>query len=355
MVVVVPGGPGGDIMRSSARDAYPLGAVPSADFDVIYTDARGSGCNAVADADLAPETADAVFRAEEVGMDVAAVVRHAGLDDYILYGASFGTVAATIAAHALERDGGARPRALVLEGTVGRAFESFDAYFDAFRTEWARVEPMLAPVWRAELAKEPWSPTLKWSRDQWGLFVAQQLILGDIPGRGHSLVYWLDGLSKQTVAAQSYVAGFMAKAATPGTPSSLFRTIACRELWGSWRSGREIRGGALNATGEDLCGGAPKVEPYDAARYLLASPVYYFQGPFDPTTTSSQAEHHFDAQVGAPRAFVTVPDAAHAPLTLGLRERGCSSAAWKAIAARLDLTAALATCAGPKRVEVRTQ
>lgn len=182
------------------------------------------------------------------------------------------------------------------------------------------------------------------------MFVSEQLIIGDIPGSGHALHYWLSGLSAQSPAAQKYVGGFMAAAAAASTtrPGELFETVACRELWGDWRTGREIRNGNLEATGANLCGGAPKAEPWDSAAFQLSTPVVYVQGPFDPTTTVAQAEYHFAHQTSAERRMITVPAAAHAPLTVGLQGRGCAKAVWKAIdAAPQSLASVLAGCTKP--------
>ena len=131
-----------------------------------------------------------------------------------------------------------------------------------------------------------------------------------------------------------------------GTPSTLFRTIACRELWGGWRDVREIRDGALHATGADLCQDQPKlVHAYDSADWDVGVPVTYFQGPYDVTTTVAQAQYHFDHHAQVPRQLVSVPEASHAPLTLGLAGRGCADAVWHKLEdAPDDLGTALSTC-----------
>lgn len=339
-VIVVPGGPGSDIMRSSPYDAYALGAVPTSAFNVIYADARGSGCNVFDDVGTEART----FNIDAVARDLLAVVRAEELTNYFVYAASFGTTAATVAAALAPTEGVTAPRQLVLEGTVGHAFASFDAYFATFEEEWTRVKQLIPSAWRTELETEPWSPTLQWSRQQWGTFIAAQLILGDIPGQGHILDFWLTGLSDQNAHAQNYVNSFMAGAAAPGAPSSLFRTIACRELWGSWHSLREVRNGDLRAIGPEVCGDAFDDAAYDAADFPVTVPITYFQGGFDPTTTLEQAEYHRATQVEVRRQFVLVPDASHAPLTLGLYGRNCSASIWAAIAADEDLQPAIDTC-----------
>lgn len=340
-VLVVPGGPGSDIMKLSATDPYPLGAVPPELFNIIYADARGSGCN------LYPvlTSPEKVFTIDAVARDLLAVVRAEKLTNYLLYGASFGTTAATVAGALAVSENTPEPRRLVLEGTVGRAFASFEAYFAPFEAEWTRVKTLIDPAWRTEFQKEPWSTTLMWSREQWGAFISAQLILGDVPGEGHILHYWLSQLSAKKRAAQQYVANFMAGVgASSSSDSQLFMTIACRELWGSWHDGREIRDGTLRATGQDLCTSGSERAPYDSRAWALHVPITYFQGAHDPTTTVEQAAYHRDGQSQVERDLVMVADASHAPLTLGLRGRKCSSPVWSALATGKGLAAALKTC-----------
>lgn len=351
-VIVVPGGPGGDIMRQAPTDAFALGAVPAGEVNVIYTDARGSGCNS-----YPALTSDShqVFTIESTARDLLAIVRKEALGSYVLYGASFGTAQVTVAASLAEREGVPRPARIVLEGTVGKAFSSFAEYFGAFEREWVRVKPLLPQVWTTAFEAEPPPKTLFWSREQWGAFIAAQLILGDIPRQQHILSYWLNGLSRQDPAAQRYVAAFM-DGVSKGTPSELFRTIACRELWGAWQSGRELRDGLLHSTGADLCAGESFVAPYDSARYPLTVPISYFQGPYDPTTTVALAKYHLDAHRSSARQFVQVPDASHAPLTLGLAGRGCASAVWTALLRAPDsLATALGTCTQGAETPVELQ
>lgn len=351
-VVVVPGGPGQALIEGDATVAFALSGAPIDDFTIIYTDARGSGCNTYPEIGLPDED---IYSIERVAEDLAAIVRNEGLTDYYMYGASFGTVASTVAVSRMEERGDPLPHRLVLEGIVGRAFDSFDSYFAAFENEWARVEPMVEEPWRTDFATEPWPESLTYTRAQWGTFIAQQLILGDYPGQGPILNFWLRGLDRGTPTATNYVSNFMSAIPDEGFDgaSTLFRTIACRELWGSWRSGREIRDGELRAIGTEVCAGEPRTG-YDSAEFLSTVPVTYFHGPFDPTTTTEQAEYHFDSHTGSARELIVVPEASHAPLTLGLAGRGCVEDVWAAIAGERDMATVLGECEQPgETIEIR--
>ncbi|MBI5514018.1 MAG: hypothetical protein HY909_09645 [Deltaproteobacteria bacterium] len=341
-VVVLPGGPGQALMEQAPSDPDSLGAVPTSGVRVVYLDTRGSGCNRYRESDGDPA---ALYRAEWAARDVLSVVRAEGWRDYTLYGASFGTVTATVAAALAGEMAVAPPRAVVLEGVVGRGRGGFDAYFAPYAAEWERVRPGLPPPWPAELGREPFPDPSGYDRDQWGAFVFAQLILGEVPPQGHILGYYLRGLTARTPGVVAYVSRFMAGARAP-VVSPMFRAIACRELFGGWRSGRRIERGALVATGDDVCASLPPshARPYDSAAFVIPSRTYYFLGAHDPATPLAEGRYHFDHQ-RAPRELVTVPDASHGPLTYGLRGHGCASAVWEAILAGSSVAPPLRSCA----------
>ena len=325
-VIVVPGGPGTPLMDGAPTDAFALGAVPTAHARVVYVDARGSGCNTF------PELAGpgAAFTVEAVARDLLAVAEAEALDHVTLYGASFGTAAATVAASLAEQRGHPHIDHMVLEGTLGQAFPSFESYLRPLQAEWERVEPTLDSAWREAFAAEPWDEQLYWTRAQWGAFVSAQLILGDLPGEGPLLRYWLRGLSAEDPSAQAYVGGFMAAASGELTPGTTFRQIACRELWDTWQMGRELRDGRLRAFGDDVCVDLPHL-PFDVADFPTTGPVTYLHGSHDPTTTAAQLAHHAATRPRATRRTYEVPDASHAPLTLGFAGRDCAESFWLSI------------------------
>lgn len=344
-VFVVPGGPGQSLIAEDASSNFALGAVPTAQFNIVYVDARGSGCNVFPDLGTLPD--EDAYTIQRVASDVRAVIERESPDEYYLYGASFGTAVVTVAAHDLAQSAVPLPKSIVLEGVLGRAFASFDEYFAAFKSEWARVQLLIPSSWRQSLTAEPFADPNGYTRYQWGAFVSQQLILGDYPGYGHLLSYWLNGLTANDAAANAYVQNFMSSvpAGIPSQPSGgLFSTIACRELWGHWLPGRELSGAELNAVGADLCSGMPRND-YDSVDYLSTIPAVYFHGPFDPTTTTAQAQYHFDNHHGSVRDFITVPNTAHTPLTLGLAARGCAPQVWQAIRGQQQLATVVASCA----------
>jgi surfactin synthase thioesterase subunit len=55
---------------------------------------------------------------------VLAIVEELRLDDYMLYGISYGTLLATLVASRAEERGLPLPKAIVLEGVLGMAFDA---------------------------------------------------------------------------------------------------------------------------------------------------------------------------------------------------------------------------------------
>src|SRR5262249_33577395 len=154
-----------------------------------------------------------------------------------------------------------------------------------------RVKKILPADWAARLT-QPQLP-FGYTSAQWGAFISSQLILGDIPYApisGHLLSYLLRALDRyqelkdneqlhlltpQETASLNYINSQM----TSYSSGSLFRAIACNELWGDWREGRTLNSGRLEATGPNICRtrNLPGV-PFDSKNWLTRSRVYYFQG-----------------------------------------------------------------------------
>ncbi len=90
-------------------------------------------------------------------------------------------------------------------------------------------------------------------------------------------------------------------------------------------------GGRLALTGKDPTAGQFTYKPYDSKTLPISAPIYYFQGSNDPATPAASARYHFGGQRRARRTLLTVPGAAHGPLTWNLRALGTSALFWDAI------------------------
>jgi pimeloyl-ACP methyl ester carboxylesterase len=344
LVILLGGGPGDALISLSHDKSFFVSGVP-ANYNVIYTDQRGEGCNA---GFFPPEA----FTTEELAHDILAIVRHLEHEDgkplrYFVYGASYGTVHATVFAHLAEQSGTTPPQAIVLEGVVGHAFGNFQNYFKEFQREWNRVKAAdLSPLTRQFLEGTlPIHTSAQgFSSRVWGNFVSTQLILGYLPIKSpvhskwefHHFIDWYlsepDGQKAILPQLQNIFLGTVDGALTSST--AIFSNLACRELFSGFYPLRDIKNGQLVASGENICH-VPMNRPYDSAQYLVKTPIYYFQSPHDPTSTLKQATYHFEKQNrSARRAFVTVERASHAPLSLGLSL--CSQELWESITKRPD-------------------
>jgi pimeloyl-ACP methyl ester carboxylesterase len=333
-IIVLPGGPG------QASISMPL-AMPS-NFPIIRIDPRGVGCNSE------PMVPADALASNLAAADVVAVIRREKLQNYIIYGASYGTLLATLVAEKLEADGGPRPRAVVLEGIIGRAFGP-NEYLRAQMQRWEQVKKQLSADTRAELSSKkmpfdlPSTHIASW--------VASLLYAG-VPAGGQDDLA-VDELEKLRNEKQRPFLKKRIDAITAKPDSDrlrVFRENTCREIAPDMRDLQfdfELVKGRLIPRDTKFCDGIEPTALFDSARVQLESPIYYFSGLLDPATPPDQARYHFAHQARSARTLVTVPRGAHLALTLNLMD--CSERIWNAIADRKGLPDALASCgADPK-------
>lgn len=323
-VVHIPGGPG---LPSIGR-----GPDLPDDVNLVLTDPRGVGCNA-ADA---PHPAS-FYGTERFAGDVIAAITDLGLDDYILYGHSYGTVLSTVVASRIEEEGLPPPKLVVLEGVLGEAMDSDDA---AYRALWPLVRDALPESVREQLSREPLPLGL--SALQWGEMISTTLSQFS-PAVLHGLLLGLDDGADPTQLAETV------EAFTGGTPlwddeitMGLFRPVACREIAEDSWFGFELVDGEI-VPSINVCDDVDLAEPYAAADWPITAPIVYVQGTVDPATVHSSARLHFEAQTRSDRTFVAIPDVGHAPLSWAL-PTACGDTVWNVLLDGGDLDAALASC-----------
>ena len=346
-VIVLPGGPGGTLLGHSPDEPYSTMALESDHFNVIYTDPRGAGCN---QGNFSEDALTTPYLAN----DIASMVDQLKQDDYFIAGVSYGTILATQATDLIERSGLKPPRALVLEGTLGKSFTGdFSDYIDAFNTEWTRVSATLSPTVAGALSKDPLP--FGSSALAWGSYIYNGLISGDVPNRGHLLKLELEALATKDPNGLALLEKkvWRYESTLPPVPSGLFRTIGCREIFKEWGHAILKNGRLQPIVQPAICKGSKHVG-YDSADFPIRTPIVYFQGPHDHATPYESARHHFDLHPEASRTFVTISGAAHAPLTGSLRILGCNDLVWKTIGSNIaDLENALKTCSWSLTVDNR--
>jgi pimeloyl-ACP methyl ester carboxylesterase len=330
-VIHVPGGPG--VPSIGTALGLPEGV------DVVLTDPRGVGCNAAE----APREAS-FYSTDRFASDVLAIVRDLELEDYVVYGHSYGTVLGTVVASRAEDEGLPAPRLVVLEGVLGPAVETDDA---AYRTLWPIVRDALPPDVRDELLADP--PPLGRSRGVWG-----ETITGVLSQYSPDVLFALlmtlaDGGDTQELES-------LLDAIGGGTPlwedpvmMGLFRPVACNEVAEHSWFGFELRDGEVRPT-VDACDEIDLSRPYDPADWPIAAPIVYVQGDADPATPITGARAHFDAHADTTRTFVTVHGVGHVPLQWRIAE-ACGASVWKAILADDALAPVLEACGVDATVE----
>jgi len=328
-VIVLPGGPGDTLLNPavhSPTEAFPYGAVPTS-LNIIYTEPRGLGCNQLAQGDFPFDA----FKTSYIASDILEIIKDRKLDNYILYGASFGTVVATYVASQADAAGVPAPKAVVLEGTFGRGVPGkFDEYIGGFSQEWEKTKLQLSPQLAAAFTKDPLP--LGFAANVWGSYIFWQLITYG-PGmiKYSPLVHANETPPNPALKSALTTYAVLAQLPVSERITRIFQTIGCQELFGAWKPDVILKDGKLFGSGEDICTGFTYL-PYDSAKLNITSPIFYFQGPDDPATPLTSARYHFENQIHTNRALNTVGSASHASLSLVLRSLGCSDNVWAQIA-----------------------
>ena len=303
-----------------------------ANVDLVLTDPRGVGCNAAA----APHDAS-FYSTEQFSADVLAIVEDLELQDYVIYGHSYGTVLGTVVASRVAEAGLPQPRLVVLEGTLGHAVDSDDR---AYRELWPLVRDALPLDVQDRLLAEP--PPLGYSRMVWGETITTVLSQYS-PDVLFALLMTLSEGGDTTE-----LEGFLSL--IEGLPPmwedevlmGLFQPVACNEIAEDSWFGFELQGGEVVPT-VDACDTIDVGEPYAAADWPIDAPILYVQGDRDPATPFDGARSHFEAQAATDRRFVTVHGVGHVPL-MWMIAGACGTSVWEAILADAELEPVLAAC-----------
>lgn len=225
---------------------------------------------------------------------------------------------------------------------MGKKYDNFDSYFYFHQYEWNKIFAQLPLRWKTyfQTAKNELAFNKQFNKYQWGSLIASDLILGDVLYHLHLLELYFS--KKITAKEQSSLPALLSKLREAEFPNLFFRMIACGELWGDWYYGRSLENGRLIRSGKNICEGVVYKNPYDASKYQVTVPIYYFQGSSDPVTPMPTALYHFAVQKKANRQFLMVSRSSHAPLSSGLHS--CADEIWNAISSLRTLGRELSTC-----------
>jgi pimeloyl-ACP methyl ester carboxylesterase len=349
VLVFLPGGPGGTSID------HPPAFVPS-DWGYLLTDPRGVGCNSLA-ALPPPNVSSAFFRTQEIAADVIAAIRYRKLDNYILFGVSYGTLLATTVAHVLERDKMAPPpKAVVLEGVLGRIFGNGDRDFQGaqYIVQWDRIRKVLPKDVLTELDVNDAPFGIK--AEGWARMLTALLPRG--PADGAILIAALSVTQPEDVRqnALNQILGLsVAQPHTEPGAVELYRQVVCREISDTTPTSdldvTFVRGRLVRNFAEEgsKCGGLKVTSPYDSAQLPYMAKTFYFIGDSDVATPAiSQGAYHFEHHQGHAIRVITV-DGGHN--SLRFNQGACAPSVMEGIDAGVaDLAKILKGC--PNAVQV---
>ena len=323
-VVFLPGGPGGTSIsnQQSYKKNFP-------GLNLVLIDPRGVGCNSQGSKFFHFKE----LRTEQHSQDVLAVIRDAGLKNYIIYGISYGTMIGTFVAADAEK-AGLPPKAVVLEGIMGKAFtagnkQAFDVEFAAFKRDFPEAAKALA------------GPTfpLGYTEVEWGDVVNALHVYS----RYYAYAYVTGAAAMATddpkrAGLRQAIDAILAPDGATGK-NTFYAAVACKEILGKTDAiDFELRSGAMTQVSSKdpgaaaTCASVGARDFYDPATYQIKAPLYYFQGSHDPATPPVQAHNHFDAQRGSvKKTWTQVENGGHSPLLAVDQLEPCGVAIWERI------------------------
>ncbi len=321
VIVEVPGGPGGGGIGEESALVKALGI---ADWPRLVYDPRGANCSPLSFSMLGEARShDALDSALSAG-DVVALIRALGLQRYVIYGQSFGTLLATHVVAQLQAARLRLPEAVVLDGTIGRYGELPSGANDGDVAVWNRVRARLpaAVLQRLEHEVEPWGV----SRLAWGgdirkileLDYSGAIALEVLTARYSSLVNENSKQARQVLA--SLKAWRPAQSAADfafGGSEFYAASVLCRELDSHWVLNPILTGLELDYQGAPadallrICDSETLTRPFDSASFSLRPPLVYLQGSDDVQTSLQTARYHFENQTHAQRLWVEVAGVGH--------------------------------------------
>ncbi len=327
-IVYLPGGPG----------ATSIGTNWGVNFNTLYIDPRGTGCNYGSNLDF-PEN---LMNTYQHVLDVYEILKHLNLENYILYGKSYGTVVATQLAHVLKNIK-EKPKAVILEGVVGKAYRGADSWTanfagvaNKFLNQNTDIQSFFRSVPRPlDYESGFWANYLTLAFDQWGQYRSNLSRLIQHVNGGtldpDVLRYFSD---EHRYYQESKISLPIELEEEPG--DYVMYSIGCREIGEQTCGNRfllDFANGEVVTVSTNFLFSPTKYSgiqmdmPYDSMNYEIPFPLYYFQGDLDPATNIEGALYHFQHQLSNrhknspfPIVFQSFSKKGHSPLMNTLRE-----------------------------------
>jgi len=349
VLVFLPGGPG------SASTDKPPSFVPEG-WGYLMTDPRGVGCNTLAQIPADATASGAFFQTSEIAKDVVAAIREKQLSNFLLFGISYGTLLGTTVIDELEEQKLSPPRAVVLEGVLGRAFT--DSFVGGeYIKQWDRVRTVLPADVLNELdtADAPYGI----SQDGWSRVLMNFMPRGTLE-TANTVAALSTSQSEETRTQVVTMFKALAEAIPHTLPGEieLYRQVACREIADTvphndldvvFSQGKLVRNIREDGT---KCNGLRLTTPFDSAKHQFNTKVYYFLGTDDVATPFWQGVYHYDHHNG-PAVKIATKGGGHNPLQYN--QEPCAKDLMASIALRggADLRQVLDACPLPSTVDTK--
>jgi len=323
-VIFFPGGPG----AFSIGSHLSLGKV-----NVVKIDPRGTGCNF---------DNGQLFSSEEVSTnnaaaDITAIIKQEKLSRVILYGQSYGTVLATVAAYELEKQN-YHPELVVLEGVVGKAWDNWDVYLGGFvnsGNSFLNQNPNLKNLFKVEplplsLPSDFWAWRISMSGNNWLSEVNELTTIANPDSTD------FDTTKRDVLFNFEYFKNSRSVDLKQNPSFFVTQSVLCSELsktyYSTWPIGMSDAQLILDheslLKSFDYCESKFKFSPYDSHKFNLNTPVVYFQGETDPQTPLGGAMYHLDGQANTRnKYFYKIRLGSHSPLQADLTD--CAPQIWE--------------------------
>lgn len=347
-VIFLPGGPGSGSMGHFEGYSSLVKLIDEGSANIILIDPSGVGCNWIN-----PEkNTNAIKKVstEYTFNQIIAAIRNERLNDYYIYGHSYGTVLGTIVTSKLEKlPDLARPKKIILEGTMGSARTISEDYFGIDQVTNNIIQndidlryliqnldkfPVHYPLefWGSLLGTS--SRLLMYPQDRW-----ETKEIGAIFRRNETIS---SRLLKFLEDRYEFFVNFNFDLKTSLIEDYTYHSIWCTEFsnLGSNRLSISVANGKLVLTEklnfENPCKNFPYKENfYDSNNFQLSTPIVYIQGDLDTSTPPSSAKYHYDNQLASKeKSFLVIKSDGHLPTSNRLEQ--CLEKLWQEIFSEIN-------------------
>lgn len=335
-IIYLPGGPAATLGDHAVIDRLPK------EYNRIQLDYRGLGCSNKEDVPAA------AINSHNMALDLLTLVKELEIKNYVIYGASFGTVIGTKATSIAEKIDFISPISLVLDGVVGGTYGDDHSVESGFVRNWKVVYDLYPKELQEKMAvRDPFGiPDEKWAG-----FIHSSLYAGlhleekegeeagqyeeNFPLYHFPMALASDDVDQKTknmiVKALSNQSDDDEDSLESGKLDG-FTTVymVCSELYETYYD-TEFKNGKLIVGDNDTCKFFSFTDPYIPLAWPTEkTPIYYFHGQLDPITTEWHLQNHMELRISPIEATI-LELGGHGVTARYLYPPKCSEPMWRSI------------------------